>query len=181
MPGEDPIANGLRRRCCRRRAAYPIVRWKNVTAAGAHLPARRSRPGCVKKLLRKGVDHARCRPATTSTPTSSRSYNPWDQRLCLVPDGDLFKAISDGSAEIVTDRIETFTEDGIKLESGEELEADVVVTATGLNLLFLGGMKIDVDGEEVDHRGDDRLQGDDAERRPQPAPSRSATPTPPGR
>ncbi len=77
-------------------------------------------------------------------------YNPWDQRLCLVPDADLFKALRDGGAEIVTDRIETFTEGGIRLESGAELEADVVVTATGLNLLFLGGARIAVDGEEPD-------------------------------
>ena len=78
------------------------------------------------------------------------SYDPWDQRMCLVPDGDLFEAIADGRAEVVTDRIATFTESGIALESGAELEADVIVTATGLNLLFLGGMELAVDGERVD-------------------------------
>jgi cation diffusion facilitator CzcD-associated flavoprotein CzcO len=77
-------------------------------------------------------------------------YDPWDQRMCLVPDGDLFRAISDGGASVVTDRIASFTERGIQLESGEELEADVIVTATGLNLLFLGGMRLSVDGEAVD-------------------------------
>ena len=70
--------------------------------------------------------------------------------MCLVPDGDLFESIRSGEAEIVTDRIETFTENGLKLESGAELEADVIVTATGLNVLFLGGMELAVDGEAVE-------------------------------
>ena len=78
------------------------------------------------------------------------TYDPWDQRLCLIPDGDLFEAISAGRADVVTDRIETFTEQGLKLESGEELKADVIVTATGLNLLFLGGVELTVDGEQTD-------------------------------
>jgi monooxygenase len=77
-------------------------------------------------------------------------YDPWDQRVCLVPDGDLFAAIRAGRASMVTDRIETFTERGLRLESGRELEADVVVTATGLNLLALGGLRIVVDGEAVE-------------------------------
>jgi cation diffusion facilitator CzcD-associated flavoprotein CzcO len=77
------------------------------------------------------------------------TYNPWDQRLCLVPDGDLFESISRGEAEVVTDRIETFTEKGLKLGSGEELEADIIITATGLNLLMMGDMKLAVDGREV--------------------------------
>ena len=76
-------------------------------------------------------------------------YNPWDQRLCLVPDGDLFEAIRHGRASIVTDQIDTFTEHGIRLASGSELEADIVVTATGLNLLAIGGMKLRVDGADV--------------------------------
>ena len=77
------------------------------------------------------------------------AYNPWDQRLCVVPDGDLFKAIRDGDAAVVTDRIDTFTERGIKLESGRELEADIIVTATGLNLQAFGGVTMTVDGVEV--------------------------------
>ena len=82
-------------------------------------------------------------------PHFTPTYNPWDQRVCLVPDGDLFKALRSGKASVATDTIETFTENGIKLTSGAELEADVVVTATGLNLLALGGMEIVVDGREV--------------------------------
>jgi cation diffusion facilitator CzcD-associated flavoprotein CzcO len=77
-------------------------------------------------------------------------YNPWDQRFCAVPNGDLFKAISDGSASVATDHITSFTENGLLLESGSELEADVIVTATGLELLFLGGIVLSVDGAEVD-------------------------------
>jgi cation diffusion facilitator CzcD-associated flavoprotein CzcO len=77
------------------------------------------------------------------------SYDPWDQRLCVVPDGDLFEAIGEGRASVVTDRIDTFTEKGIRLASGAELEADLIVTATGLNLLALGGMQMAVDGRDV--------------------------------
>ena len=78
------------------------------------------------------------------------SYNPWDQRMCLVPDGDLFTAIREGRASVVTDHIDTFTESGIKLASGVELAADIVVSATGLNLLAIGGMELDVDGRPVE-------------------------------
>jgi cation diffusion facilitator CzcD-associated flavoprotein CzcO len=77
-------------------------------------------------------------------------YDPWDQRVCVVPDGDLFKAISAGRVSMVTDRIETFTECGLLLRSGTELDADIIVTATGLELLFLGGISLGVDGEAVD-------------------------------
>src|SRR5437764_13440988 len=78
------------------------------------------------------------------------SYDPWDQRLCVCPDGDLFRAISSGRASIVTDQIETFTENGIRLRGGAELEADVIITATGLQLLPLGGIDITIDGEVLD-------------------------------
>jgi len=77
-------------------------------------------------------------------------YNPWDQRLCFVPEGDLFRALRHGTASIVTDQIETFTEKGIRLRSGEELMADVIVTATGLNLKAMGGIELVVDERLVD-------------------------------
>ena len=83
---------------------------------------------------------------THFTPT----YAPWDQRLCLVPNGDLFDAINNGSASVVTDHIDTFTETGILLESGEHLDADIIVTATGLNMVTLGEVDFVVDGESVD-------------------------------
>ena len=77
-------------------------------------------------------------------------YKPWDQRLCLVPDGDLFKALSNGGAEIVTAEIDRFTEHGVRLRDGRELEADIIVTATGLNLLVFGGAELSVDGAKVE-------------------------------
>jgi cation diffusion facilitator CzcD-associated flavoprotein CzcO len=78
------------------------------------------------------------------------SYKPWDQRICLVPNGDLFTAIRDGRATVVTDHIETFTETGLKLRSGTELAADLIVTATGLELKVLGGVELEVDGQRID-------------------------------
>ncbi len=148
MPGEDGIAKWLRRHLSDR-VVYTIVRWKNVTLQGLSYRLSRRRPELMKKLLRRGVIKALPPGYDVDTHFSPR-YNPWDQRLCLVPDADLFKALADGSAEIATDRIETFTEGGVRLESGAELEADIVITATGLNVLFLGGARLTIDGEEPD-------------------------------
>ena len=103
----------------------------------------------MKALLRKALEEQLPSGYDIDTHFKPR-YDPWDQRLCLVPDGDLFEAIRTGRAEVVTDRIETFTEQGIRLASGEELQADLIVTATGLNLVALGGMEIAVDGREVE-------------------------------
>ena len=147
LPAEDPIANGLRR-FLPEKAVYTIVRWKNVMIQALIYQLSRRRPRAIKQFIRKGVE--RSLPAGYDIDKHFKpKYNPWDQRMCLVPNGDLFKAIRDGDATVVTDTIETFTEDGIKLDSGEQLEADVIVTATGLNLLFLGGMELVVDGEPV--------------------------------
>ncbi len=148
LPARDPIASLLRRRLPAR-AVYPIVRWKNVLLATAMFQLSRRAPGFVKRVLRKGVEKQLPAGYDVDTHFTPR-YDPWDQRLCLVPDGDLFKALRAGDASIVTDQIETFTETGLKLASGAELEADVIVTATGLNLQLLGGMAIAVDGEDVD-------------------------------
>jgi cation diffusion facilitator CzcD-associated flavoprotein CzcO len=103
----------------------------------------------MKRLLRKGIERQLPKGYDIDTHFTPR-YNPWDQRMCLVPNGDLFKAISDGSASVVTDQIDTFTETGIRLQSGTELPADIVVTATGLELLFIGGIEASVDGKVVD-------------------------------
>ncbi len=147
LPAEDPIANGLRR-FLPDKAVYTIVRWKNVTIQALIYQLSRRRPRAIKRFIRKGVE--RSLPAGYDIDKHFKpKYNPWDQRMCLVPNGDLFKVIRDGDATVVTDTIERFTEDGIKLDSGEQLEADVIVTATGLNLLFLGGMELVVDGEPV--------------------------------
>jgi len=147
-PAVDAIATRLRKRLPEK-VAYGLTRWKNVAIALAFyqvcrkFPARAKKAmvGEVKKALGQTVD-----VATHFTPT----YNPWDQRVCLVPDGDLFEPLRSGKAEVVTDQIETFTEKGILLRSGRTLEADLVVTATGLKLLFIGGMKLTVDGREVE-------------------------------
>jgi cation diffusion facilitator CzcD-associated flavoprotein CzcO len=147
LPAEDPIANGLRR-FLPEKAVYTIVRWKNVMIQALIYQLSRRRPRAIKQFIRKGVE--RSLPAGYDIDKHFKpKYNPWDQRMCLVPNGDLFKVIRDGDATVVTDTIETFAEDGIKLDSGEQLEADVIVTATGLNLLFLGGMELVVDGEPV--------------------------------
>jgi cation diffusion facilitator CzcD-associated flavoprotein CzcO len=108
----------------------------------------RRRPELVKSIVRRQV--SRSLPSGFDVDTHFKpSYDPWDQRLCLVPDGDLFAAIGSGRASVVTDHIDSFTETGLRLRSGAELEADVIVTATGLNLLALGGVELSVEGERV--------------------------------
>jgi monooxygenase len=148
LPARDPLADFLRR-LLPARAAYPVVRWKNVLITTLFYKLSRRAPEFVKKLIRRGVER-RLPPGYDVDTHFSPRYNPWDQRVCLVPDGNLFEAVSEGRASIVTDRIATFTETGLKLESGAELEADVIVTATGLNMLVLGGISLAVDGRDID-------------------------------
>ena len=151
LPGKDPLAQLLRRRLPPT-VAYPIVRWKNVLTTTALYQASRRWPNGVRKLIRRLTEKQL--PAGVDVDTHfNPPYDPWDQRLCLVPDGDLFRALRQGKASMVTDRIATFTETGIQLESGEHLDADVVVSATGLNLLAMGGMTLSLDGEPVDVPG----------------------------
>jgi len=148
LPNEDPIAKAVRR-VLPERLAHSVVRWKNVLMMMGSYQLSRRRPKLMRKIMRAGVRKAL--PAGYDVDTHfNPTYNPWDQRVCLVPDGDLFQAIGSGRASVVTDRIRTLTETGIELESGEVLEADVVITATGLNLLALGGMELAVDGREVE-------------------------------
>jgi cation diffusion facilitator CzcD-associated flavoprotein CzcO len=147
LPARDPIADVVRK-VLPARAAYPIVRWKNVLLAMFSFQLSRRRPQLMKAIIRKGLQKNLPPGYDIDTHFSPR-YDPWDQRLCLVPDADLFRAISDGHASVVTDVIETFTENGLRLCSGAEIEADVVVTATGLNMLALGGLRITVDDREV--------------------------------
>jgi cation diffusion facilitator CzcD-associated flavoprotein CzcO len=148
LPTEDRLAVRLRR-FLPARTAYSIIRWKNVLRVLASFQISRRWPGAMRSLIRRMQEPYL--PAgfdidTHLTPT----YNPWDQRLCVVPDGDLFRALRKARASIVTDRVDTFTEAGVRLASGEELDADVIVTATGLNLLVFGGVGLTVDGEPVD-------------------------------
>ncbi len=147
IPTEDPIANGLRR-VLGDRLAYAVTRWKNVAVMTLIYQLSRRRPTFVKKLIRKA--QVRQLPAGYAVDTHfGPRYQPWDERLCIVPDGDLFRVIRRGKASIVTDRIARFTETGLQLESGAELRADIIVTATGLNLLAFGGMALEVDGREL--------------------------------
>jgi len=147
LPSRDPIADFLRRRLPEK-PAYSLVRWKNVLLTMLSFQLSRRRPAWAKALLRWGVQRE-LGPEYDVDTHFKPSYNPWDQRVCLVPDGDLFKALRHGRASVVTDRIDTFTEKGLRLGSGEELEADLIVTATGLNLVALGGMELVVDGHEL--------------------------------
>ncbi|RBY87878.1 NAD(P)/FAD-dependent oxidoreductase [Blastococcus sp. TF02A-30] len=147
LPGEDPLARKLRSRLPQR-WAYPIVRWKSVLGSTALYQFSRRWPSAARKLIRRLTEKQL--PAGVDVDTHfNPPYDPWDQRLCLVPDGDLFRSLRRGRASIVTDRIASFTERGIALESGQQLDADVIVTATGLNLLPVGGMTLSVDGGEV--------------------------------
>jgi cation diffusion facilitator CzcD-associated flavoprotein CzcO len=148
LPSRDPIADTLRRRLPAK-LAYGVVRWKNVATTTLFYQASRRFPGRIRKLLRKGAVSQLPEGFDVDTHFNP-SYDPWDQRVCFVPNGDLFRAIRHGKASIVTDTIETFTETGIRLTSGAELPADVIVTATGLNVLVGGGMAIGVDGVDVD-------------------------------
>jgi monooxygenase len=147
MPAEDPIATMLNK-LLPEKLAYRLIRWKNVQFQRFFYRQSRIRPEKVKQkllsLVRKelGEDFD---VETHFTP----SYNPWDQRLCLVPDSDLFKALRTEKATVVTDEIERITPDGILLRSGETLEVDTIVTATGLELEVLGGAHFEVDGEPV--------------------------------
>jgi monooxygenase len=147
-PEQDPVANWLREKLPIE-SAYAITRWKNVLLGSAFYAYSRRYPKNAKGLILRQVKRAIGHKVDVKTHFTP-SYNPWDQRLCLVPDGDLFKALRDGLASVVTDHIETFTEKGLKLRSGEELEADLIVTATGLRLKFLGGLEIQVDGKRIE-------------------------------
>ncbi|CAM3299253.1 NAD(P)/FAD-dependent oxidoreductase [Kibdelosporangium persicum] len=147
MPGEDKIANRLRRLLGDGRA-YAITRWKNVALATLLYQLSRRRPGVMKSLLRKAVQKQLPRGYDVDTHFNPR-YQPWDQRLCLAPDGDIFRVIRRGRASVVTDHIKEFTPSGLRLESGATLDADVVVAATGLRLLAFGGMRLIIDGNDV--------------------------------
>jgi cation diffusion facilitator CzcD-associated flavoprotein CzcO len=148
LPQQDPLAK-VARRLLPTEWAYWLVRWKNVLVSSWFYALSRRRPRLVKGLIRKGVQ--RQLPAGYDVDTHFRPrYNPWDQRICLVPDGDLFQAVSRGDVSIVTDHIDTFTERGIRLASGQELEADLIITATGLNLQPLGGLQVEIDGRPLD-------------------------------
>lgn len=146
-PAEDAIANSLRK-WLPESLAYAVTRWKNTTLGNFFYRRTRAKPEKTKAMILKGVRDA-LGPDYDVDKHFTPTYNPWDQRLCLVPDADLFQAINSGKAEVVTDHIDRFSKTGLKLKSGQELPADIIVTATGLNMLALGGMTYSVDGQPV--------------------------------
>jgi cation diffusion facilitator CzcD-associated flavoprotein CzcO len=146
-PARDPIADWLRKRLSSERA-YSLTRWKNVLLGAAFYAYSRRFPEHAKKLLIGGV--RRMVPNVDVEKHFTPRYNPWDQRLCLVPDADLFAALRDGTVSVVTDTVATFTETGIALDSGDHLDADIIVTATGLKLRRFGGLSLTVDGAAVE-------------------------------
>lgn len=146
-PNTDALANNLRK-VLPDKVAYAMTRWKNVRLTNLMYKRARSEPEKVKAKLRALLEKEL--PSDMIDEHFTPSYNPWDQRLCLVPNSDLFESITAGKASIVTDQIDAFTETGIKLKSGDELEADIIVTATGLQLVTLGEVSFSVDGKEID-------------------------------
>jgi cation diffusion facilitator CzcD-associated flavoprotein CzcO len=148
LPAIDPLAKVLRR-VLPPKAAYAAVRAKNVAVMTLSYQLMRRYPKAATAVIRKALSSQL--PDDYDIDTHFKPhYNPWDQRLCVCPDGDLFRTLRGGNADVVTDHIETFTPRGIRLRSGRELEADVVVSATGLNLLALGGIEIDMDGRTLE-------------------------------
>jgi cation diffusion facilitator CzcD-associated flavoprotein CzcO len=147
LPSVDPTGNFVRK-FLPNWLAFKIVRWKFLIVPFAFFKFCRAFPNAARKILKfrtqqdlpKDVAH---------DPTFAPKYNPWEQRLCVCPDGDFFKALHKGNAEVVTDTIQTVTEDGILTSSGRKLDADVIVTATGLKMLLGGGSRISVDGKAV--------------------------------
>jgi monooxygenase len=147
-PAEDAMANKLRRNLPAM-LAYNLIRWRNVLFGMLFYNLARKKPEQTKQNIIAGV-RAQLGPDYDVETHFTPSYNPWDQRLCLVPDADLFNAIRSGAASVVTDHIESFTSQGIKLKSGQELEADVIVTATGLRMQLMSGLEVTVDGRRID-------------------------------
>ncbi len=163
LPAKDQLANRLRALLGEERG-YAITRRKNILQQQALWRFCQKYPKAARRLIRK----LNVKMLPEGYPVDEHfnpPYNPWDQRLCFVPNGDLFNAIRAGRASVVTDRIATFTENGVLLESGRELEADIIVTATGLNVQAMGGMSLTVDGAAGPPARHDRLQGHDAVRR----------------
>ncbi len=146
LPARDKISSTLRR-FLPDGVVWKLARTRNIGVQRATYALARVRPHTIRNFVVKGAEKALAGSSDIAnfTPT----YDPWDQRLCVVPDGDLFRAIRSGKADVVTDRIKTFTPDGIELESGDRLEADIIVSATGLDVQILGGATLEVDGAPV--------------------------------
>ncbi|CAN5464709.1 NAD(P)/FAD-dependent oxidoreductase [soil metagenome] len=147
MPTQDKIANFFRS-VLPAKAAYVLARWKNIFRQMFFYELARKYPSAMKRLIAKGVKNEV--GEQTAEKHFAPDYNPWDQRLCVVPDSDLFGAIRDGRASVVTSQIRTFTETGVELSDGRRIDADIIVTATGLVLKIMSGLALVVDGKTVD-------------------------------
>jgi cation diffusion facilitator CzcD-associated flavoprotein CzcO len=146
-PAKDPVVNRLYARLPEK-LAHILARWKNIALQMYFYNMARKKPDAFKQRVIE-LARAQLGPGVDMEKHFTPRYNPWDQRLCLIPDADLFKAIRAGKASVTTDEIETFTEAGLALRSGETLPADIIVTATGLVVRLLGGMQLVVDGKAV--------------------------------
>lgn len=147
-PAVDGLANFLRK-VLPESWAYTLIRWRNVAFQQFFFRQTRKNPQKARERL-LGMVREELGPDYDVEKHFTPSYNPWEQRLCLVPDSDLFNALKSGKASVETDHIERFTEDGILLKSGKKLDADIIVTATGLNLIFMNGVDVSIDGAKVD-------------------------------
>jgi len=148
LPGSDAVANALRR-VLPEKVVYTLTRWKNVLFAMLIYQLSQRRPELVKGIIKNRI-RQELGPDYDVDRHFTPPYNPWDQRMCLVPDSDFFIALREKRASIVTGQIENFTPSGLKMESGEQLDADIIITATGLDLVALGGATLDVDGQPVE-------------------------------
>ncbi len=148
LPGRDPIAHRLRK-LLPANTAHRVIRGKNVVFGTIFYQLCRRWPAQLSRFIRSGA--AKQLPETIPVePHFAPAYNPWDQRLCIAPDADIFRALRSGKASVVTDEIKTFTETGVRVASGTELPADIIVTATGLKMVALGNMSVTVDGVPID-------------------------------
>ncbi|MBV7265075.1 flavin-containing monooxygenase [Erythrobacter ani] len=143
---KDKFANTLRK-ILPEELAYRITRFKNIWMQDFTFKLARNKPEKVKKSLYKGIE--KVLGPNYDKDAFTPPYNPWEERLCLVPDGDMFEAVKSGTAEIVTGHIQAFEKDGIRLKSGELLEADIIVTATGLKMAIAGKINLSLNGEPV--------------------------------
>ncbi len=146
-PAEDKVANALRRRLPEK-LAYGLTRWKNVTLGLAFFKLCQSAPGMMRKVITRGVRKELGEDFDVDTHFNP-PYGPWDQRLCLVPDADLFESLRTGTASVVTGQIDRFVPEGVRLQDGTTVAADVIVSATGLRIAVLGGIDVTIDGERL--------------------------------
>lgn len=147
MPSKDKVADFLNK-WLPKKMAYQIIKWKNVSLSIFFYTLCRTWPDKIKNFLIKKVENQLIDKEQIKH--FKPLYNPWDQRLCIIPDGDFFKALRKKTASVVTDTIKEFNENGILLNSGEQLNADIIISATGLELQLLGGMKATINNKEID-------------------------------